>query len=58
MEISEKPHEPAADSEYDVKVRLFGLVELENQYGIVTERVAYSALSWLLLKYLLVNPGR
>lgn len=53
-----KPIPVAAETPYSVRVRLFGVVELENRYGRVTENRSRQSLSWLLLKYLLVNPGR
>ena len=50
--------ELTTDLEHEVHVRLFGLVELENQWGRVTEKTSGPSLSWLLMKYLLVNPYR
>jgi len=46
--------------ERDVTVRMFGLVEIENLFGKVGEKAiqATPSLSWLLMKYLLVNRGR
>lgn len=41
-----------------LRVRLFGQLELENPWGRVVENPARQSLSWLLLKYLLVNPDR
>lgn len=38
-------------------VRVFGGLELENRWGRVTENLQRPSLSWLLLKYLLVNRG-
>lgn len=43
--------------ENEVHVRLFGPLELENRWGRVTESPR-SSLSWLLLKYLLLDPER
>lgn len=45
-------------AERSVHVRLFGALELENHLGCVTENRSRQSLSWLLLKYLLINPGR
>ena len=39
-------------------VRLFGPVELSNQWGAVSENPGRRSLPWLLLKYLLANAGR
>lgn len=41
-----------------VQAKLFGPVELSDQWGSVVERPARRPLPWLLLKYLLANPGR
>ncbi len=41
-----------------VHVRLFGALELSNRRGTAGENRARQSLSWLLLKYLLANPGR
>lgn len=41
-----------------VHVRLFGPLELENRWGHVIENRARSSVCWLLLKYLLADPGR
>lgn len=51
---------PAADvaSGGKVRVRLFGLVELDNRWGHAAENITSPSYSWLLMKYLLVNPGR
>ncbi|MGN1001945.1 MAG: BTAD domain-containing putative transcriptional regulator [Oscillospiraceae bacterium] len=43
---------------YELRARLFGAVELSNRWGRVEENRARQSLSWLLLKYLLVNRGR
>lgn len=40
----------------NVHVRLFGALELENQYGCIQETPGRQPLLFLLLKYLLVNP--
>lgn len=41
-----------------LQLRLFGALELENSSGRICENRSRQSLSWLLLKYLLVNPGR
>ena len=41
-----------------VQAKLFGPVELSDQWGSVVERPARRPLPWLLLKSLLANPGR
>jgi len=41
-----------------VRVRLFGMLELENSFGRVEETRGRQPLSFLLLKYLLIEPGR
>ena len=41
-----------------LRIRLFGRLELENQWGRAAEDTSRPSLSWLLLKYLLVNPDR
>lgn len=41
-----------------LRIRLFGQLELENRWGRVAEDTSRPTLSWLLLKYLLVNPDR
>lgn len=41
-----------------VRVKLFGVVELENHQGHITENPSKQSYPWLLLKYLLVNRGR
>lgn len=58
MGVSEllRAAEPAEETRYSVRIRLFGLLELENQFGMVKENTARSSLSWSLLKYLLLNP--
>ena len=38
--------------------RLFGALELRNGFGQAAENRSHVSLSWLLLKYLLVNSGR
>jgi len=45
-------------SQYQLSLRLFGAVELENSLGRVEENRSRRSLSWLLLKYLLLNRGR
>ena len=47
-----------AQEDRQVRVTLFGLTTVSNQYGVVEENPAKNSLSWLLLKYLLVNPQR
>ncbi len=50
---------PAELAENELLVRLFGDVELENKWGRVTDAGARPhALTWLTLKYLLVNSNR
>ena len=49
---------PKTTSPYEVNVRLFGRVELENQWGRAAENPSHPSFSWALLKYLLVNAGR
>ena len=46
------------DHERAVLVRLFGALELSNKQGQAGENRSHGSLSWLLLKYLLVNSGR
>ncbi|MGI6029450.1 MAG: bacterial transcriptional activator domain-containing protein [Candidatus Heteroscillospira sp.] len=41
-----------------VCVRVFGALELTNKWGQAGESRSHASLSWLLLKYLLVNSGR
>lgn len=41
-----------------IHVKLFGVIELENPFGHVSENPSKQSLPWLLLKYLLVNRGR
>lgn len=45
-------------SDFDIRVKMFGRVEVENQWGRVEEKPSWPSYSWALLKYLLVNPGR
>ena len=46
-------------SEYEVRIKLFGNFEIENHLGRVAEdNPKRAALSWLLLKYMVVNRGR
>jgi len=45
-------------SEYELRVKLFGEMELENEYGCVVEKRERQPLPLLMLKYLLVNPSR
>lgn len=46
-------------SEYEVRVKLFGNFEIENNLGRVAEdSPKRSALTWLLLKYMVINRGR
>lgn len=45
-------------TQYQLSLRLFGAVELENSLGRVEENRSRRSLSWLLLKYLLLNRGR
>ena len=49
---------PKVTSPYEVNVRLFGRLELENQWGRAGENPSHPSYSWSLLKYLLVNAGR
>ena len=42
----------------EVRVRVFGFVELENTQGRTIENTQKPVLHWALLKYLLANPGR
>ena len=43
----------------EVRVRLFGNLELENRYGKVDDKAARRhALTWITLKYILVNSNR
>ena len=49
---------PKVTSPYEVNVRLFGQLELENQWGRAAENPSHPSYSWSLLKYLLVNAGR
>ena len=41
-----------------IRVKLFGAVELENQWGHIVENRSRQPLPWLLLKYLLANRHR
>ena len=43
---------------FEVRVRLFGTVELETKRGRVTENRSRQALHWQMLNYLLVNRHR
>lgn len=50
---------PADLADNEVLVRLFGDVEVENKWGRVNDNSARPhALTWLMLKYLLVNSNR
>jgi len=49
---------PEEMGEFEVNVRLFGKLEIENKWGKVNEPRANRAGSWMLLKYLLANAGR
>ena len=44
--------------DFEIQVKLFGLVELKNQSGELVENRSRHSLPWLLLKYLLVDPLR
>lgn len=46
------------ETELRVAVRLLGALELENSRGRLLENSARQPRPWLLLKYLLLNPGR
>ncbi len=46
------------DEALDLRVRLFGPLELENSWGRVEENRARQSRPWLLLKYLLLEPER
>lgn len=52
------PAAAQATTQYQLSLRLFGAVELENSLGRVEENRSRRSLSWLLLKYLLLNRGR
>ena len=41
-----------------LRVRLFGRIELKNDRGRVVENPSRQSLPWMLLKYLLADPGR
>lgn len=49
---------PPAACQHEVNARLFGQVEVENQWGRAAENPSHPSFSWLLMKYLLVNAGR
>ena len=49
---------PELTSPDQVNVRLFGRLELENQWGSAGENPSHPSYSWALLKYLLLHPGR
>lgn len=42
----------------EIRVRVFGFVELENAQGCAIENTQKPVLHWALFKYLLANPGR
>ena len=46
------------ENENLVSLRLFGPLQVENKYGIVEESRFRPSVSWLLLKYMVVNIGR
>ena len=50
--------EAYTQDQYKISIRLFGAVELENSLGSAAENPSRRSLSWLLLKYLLLNRGR
>lgn len=50
--------EAYTQNQYKVSLRLFGSVELENALGSAAENPSRRSMSWLLLKYLLLNRGR
>ncbi len=49
---------PADLAENEILLRVFGEVELENKWGRITDSACRSdALTWVVIKYLLVNSG-
>jgi len=58
MTIAKNPQNIQSDTESVVQIKLFGPLQIENNYGIVEENVIRPGVSWLLLKYILVNLGR
>jgi len=50
--------EPLDDAWNIVNVNVFGFIEMQNKWGKVTETQFKSSMHWLLMKYLLLNPGR
>ncbi len=45
-------------NELDVRINLFGVMEVQNLWGSVEENRSRQNVTWLLLKYLLLDPAR